>query len=161
MCQRGISYDNCCGRYNVGHSTITRIMSRYEELGRGLETLKQLAPAEVEKAFYPPENIRRKDESIMPDFAAIYERMMRAGSKANLYFIWLRYKKEHPSGYQYTQFCYYNEYVALHYGAKNLSIVPRASPSLLVFQSELSRPTINRLQILLYEVIGHDESKYD
>lgn len=102
-----------------------------------------------------------KDESIMPDFAAIYERMMRAGSKANLYFIWLRYKKEHPSGYQYTQFCYYNEYVALHYGAKNLSIVPRASPSLLVFQSELSRPTINRLQILLYEVIGHDESKYD
>ena len=60
MCQRGISYDNCCGRYNVGHSTITRIMSRYEELGRGLETLKQLAPAEVEKAFYPPENIRRK-----------------------------------------------------------------------------------------------------
>ena len=79
MRQRGISYDNCCGRYNVGHSTITLIMSRYKELGRDLETLKQMSPAEVEKAFYPPENICRKDECIMPDYAAIYERMTRAG----------------------------------------------------------------------------------
>lgn len=129
MRQRGISYDNCCGRYNVGHSTITLIMSRYKELGRDLETLKQMSPAEVEKAFYPPENIRRKDESIMPDYAAIYERMTRAGSKANLYYMWLRYKKEHPSGYQYTQFChYYSEYVAQHYGAKNLSMVVERVP---------------------------------
>ena len=129
MRQRGIPYDACRGRYGVGNSTITLIMSRYEELGRDLEALKQMAPAEVEKAFYPPENIRRKDESIMPDFAAIYERMTRSGSKANLYFMWLRYKKEHPSGYQYTQFCYYyNKYVALHYGAKNLSMVVERVP---------------------------------
>ena len=108
---RGISYEDCCGRYKVGHSTVTRIMSRYKELDKTLEELKQMAPAEVENKFYPPENVRRKDESIMPDFAAIYGRITRSGSKANLYFMWLRYKKEHPTGYQYTQFCrYYNEY---------------------------------------------------
>ena len=89
---RGISYEDCCGRYKVGHSTVTRIMSRYKELDKTLEELKQMAPAEVENKFYPPENVRRKDESIMPDFAAIYERITRSGSKANLYFMWLRYK---------------------------------------------------------------------
>ena len=56
MRQRGISYEKCCSRYNVGHSTITLIMSRYEELGKDLETLRQMTPADVEKAFYPPEN---------------------------------------------------------------------------------------------------------
>ena len=126
---RGISYEDCCGRYKVGHSTVTRIMSRYKELDKTLEELKQMAPAEVENKFYPPENVRRKDESIMPDFAAIYERITRSGSKANLYFMWLRYKKEHPTGYQYTQFCrYYNEYVARHYGAKNLSMAVERVP---------------------------------
>ena len=129
MRQRGISYEKCCSRYNVGHSTITLIMSRYEELGKDLETLRQMTPADVEKAFYPPENIRRKAESIMPDYATIHERMMQSGSKANLYFMWLRYKKEHPSGYQYTQFChYYNEYVTQHYGAKDLSMVVERVP---------------------------------
>ena len=118
---RGISY----GDYKVGHSTITLIMSRYDRLGTTLEDLKAMAPADVEAIFYPPENIRRKDESIMPDYGAIYDRI----SKANLYCMWLRYKKEHPAGYQYTQFCrYYNEYVAMHYGAKSLSMVVERVP---------------------------------
>ena len=126
---RGISYDDCCARYKVGHSTVTLIMSRYDRLGSSLEDLRAMAPSDVEAIFYPPENIRRKDESIMPDYGAIYDRITKSGSKANLYFMWLRYKKAHPTGYQYTQFCrYYNEYVALHYGAKNLSMVVERVP---------------------------------
>ncbi len=83
---RGISYGDCCARYN---STITRIMSRSGILNSGLEDLKAMNPEDVETIFYPPENVRRKDESIMPDYGAIYERITRSGSKANLYFMWL------------------------------------------------------------------------
>ena len=83
---RGISYSDCCARYN---STITRIMSRSGILNSGLEDLKAMNPEDVETIFYPPENVRRKDESIMPDYGAIYERITRSGSKANLYFMWL------------------------------------------------------------------------
>ncbi len=72
MRQRGISYDDCRNRYGVGSSTITLIMSRFKGLGKDLEALMQMAPSEVETAFYPPENIRRKDESVMPDYAAIW-----------------------------------------------------------------------------------------
>ena len=126
---RGIPYNACRGRYGVGNSTINLIMFRYDLLNWCLEDLKAMKPEDVEAIFYPPENVRRKDESIMPDYGAIHERITRSGSKANLYFMWLRYKKEHPSGYQYTQFCrYYNEYVSKNYGSKNLSMVVERIP---------------------------------
>ena len=70
---RGISYGDCCARCKVGHSTVTLIMSRYDRLGTTLEDLKAMASADVEAIFYPPENIRRKNESVMPDYNAIYD----------------------------------------------------------------------------------------
>ena len=59
-----ISYDDCCARYKVGHSTIALIMSKYNLLGRSLEELRELAPPDVEKMFYPPKNIHRKYETM-------------------------------------------------------------------------------------------------
>lgn len=134
MRQRGISYDDCRSRYGVGNSTITLIMSRFKELGKDLEALRQMTPSEVETAFYPPENIRRKDESVMPDYSAIHDRIMREGSKANLYFMWLKYKQEHPSGYQFTQFChYYNEYVDKNHGSDKLRMAVERMPGEKVY----------------------------
>lgn len=134
MRQRGISYNDCCSRYHVGHSTVRLIMSRFENMGKDLSTLRQMAPSEVEKAFYPPENIRRKNESVMPDYAAIYDRVMRDGSKANLYFMWLKYKQEHPSGYQFTQFChYYNVYVEKNHGSDKLRMAVERMPGEKVY----------------------------
>ena len=82
-------------------------MNRFNESGRDYETLKQMSAEEVENLIYPPENIRRKDVSVMPDYQAVYERLSKPGSKANLFYLWLKYKKECPSGYQYTQYCHY------------------------------------------------------
>ena len=116
---KGISYDDCRNRYGVGNSTVNLIMTRYLEKGVPLEVLKQMPAEEVEASFYPPSNVRRKSEDIMPDYEAIYDRLHREGSKANLYFLWLRYKQEHPSGYQYTQFChYFNRYVSTAMGPR-------------------------------------------
>ena len=92
---KGISYDDCRNRYGVGNSTVNLIMSRYRAKGIPLEVLKQMPGSEVEASFYPPSNVRRKSEDIMPDYEAIYNRINQDGSKANLYFMWLRYKKEH------------------------------------------------------------------
>lgn len=70
MRQRGISYDDCRSRYKVGCSTITLIMNRFKESGKDLDTLKQMPAEEVEHLFFPPENLRRKDDSVMPDYHA-------------------------------------------------------------------------------------------
>lgn len=126
---KGISYDDCRNRYGVGNSTVNLIMTRYLEKGVPLEVLKQMPAEEVEASFYPPSNVRRKSEDIMPDYKAIYDRIHREGSKANLYFLWLRYKQEHPSGYQYTQFChYFNQYVSTHHGSQSLRMAVERIP---------------------------------
>jgi hypothetical protein len=93
-----------------------------------------MSGSEVENAFYPPSNIRKKSEDIMPHYEAIYTRINQEGSKANLYFMWLRYKREHPSSYQYTQFChYFNQYVNTHHGAQNFRMAVERIPEECVY----------------------------
>ena len=124
MRQRVISFDDCRNRYNVGCSTIPLIMKRFQESGKDLDTLKQMPAEEVEELFYPPDNIRRKDVSVMPDYQAVYDRLMKPGSKANLFYLWVKYKKECPSGYQYTQYChYFKRFVEKNYGSDAVSMV--------------------------------------
>lgn len=74
MRQRGISHNDCRSRYGIGNSTISLIMNRFKESGKDLEALKQMSAEEVETLIYPPENIRRKDDSVMPDYQAVYDR---------------------------------------------------------------------------------------
>jgi transposase len=134
MRQRGISFDDCRSRYNVGNSTITLIMKRFAESGKDLNTLKQMPAEEVEELFYPPDNIRRKDVSVMPDYQAVYNRLMKPGSKANLFYLWLKYKKECPSGYQYTQYChYFKRFVEKNYGSAAVSMVVERVPGEKVY----------------------------
>ena len=61
-----------------------------------------MPPKKVEEAFYPPENLRRAEKEL-PDFFQIHQRMM-AMETPDLAFQWLEYKKEHPNGYQLSQF---------------------------------------------------------
>lgn len=86
MRQRGISYDDCRSRYHIGCSTISLIMSRFHACGKELDTLKQMSAEEVEYLFFPPENLRRKDDSVMPDYQMVYDRLTAPGSKANLFY---------------------------------------------------------------------------
>ncbi len=134
MRQHNISFDDCRSRYGIGSSTITLIMHRFDELGKDLETLKQMSPDEVELLFYPPQNIRRKDVSVMPDFQAVYDRLTAPGSKANLFYLWLKYKQDCPSGYQYTQYCeYFKRFVRKNYGAEAVSMVVERIPGEKVY----------------------------
>lgn len=134
MRQHDISYDDVRGRYNVGNSTITLIMKRFIDSNKTLSQLKQMDPREVERFFYPPENIKRKDESLMPNYQAVYDRLNEPDSNANLFYLWLKYKKEHPSGYQYTQYCaYFKRFVAENYGSNDVRMVVERIPGEKLF----------------------------
>ena len=134
MRQRGISYTDCRNRYGIGHSTITLIMDRFRASGKDLEALKQMSAEEVEELIYPPENIIRKDISVMPDYQAVYEHLSKPGSKANLFYLWLKYKKECPAGYQYTQYChYFKKFVEKNYGSEAVSMVVERIPGEKVY----------------------------
>ena len=133
MRQQGLSYRQCHDRFKVGNSTITLLMARYQDLGLSLTDLEKMDPQKVIQAFYPPENIRRK-EVPLPDFQRVYDRLMEKGSKANLFYLWTEYKRDNPAGYQYSQYVeYFNRYVEEHYAAKNVSMAVERVPGEKVF----------------------------
>ena len=128
MREKGFSTRDCRARFSLGSSTVTLITKRYRELGLSLSDLRSMDPDKVEKIFFPPESSRRS-EIPLPDYSAIYQRKNAKGSKANLFFLWKQYKKEHPDGYQYTQFVeHYNRYVKENYGVADVSMAVNRVP---------------------------------
>lgn len=115
------SYNTVQKRYSIGSSTVTLIMNRFKESGLSLDDLKRMEPKKVESLFYPEENLRRKDVPL-PDFDAIYQKMVRM-KHPDLSYLWLEYKEKNPDGYQLTQFYkHYNDFVKDHYGNRKLSM---------------------------------------
>ena len=94
-----VSYDTVQKRYRIGRSGITLIMKRYNDSGLSLDDLRQMPTSKVVDLIYPKENLRHKDIPL-PDFEKIHEQMVQMGKHADLSFLWIDYKKEHPNGYQ-------------------------------------------------------------
>ena len=133
MREKCFSYRDIRSRYGIGQGTVKLILDRANELGLPLADIRQMEPEKVEKAFYPPENIRRK-EIPLPDYQLIYDRLTAKGSKANLFYQWVDYKKDNPDGYQYTQFVhYFHDFVDHNYGSKQVSMPVERIPGERVY----------------------------
>lgn len=118
--QRECPYGVIQKRYSIGSSTLQLIMKRYAEIGIPIDELRSMEPSKVEEAFYPPQNLRKK-EVPMPDYQKYYDRLMQKGSKVNMYFLWIEYKQEHPNGYQQTQFYeHFRRFIETNYGRRDV-----------------------------------------
>ena len=117
-----VSYDAVQKRYRIGRSGISLIMNRYNDSGLSLDDLRQMPPAKVVDLIYPKENLRHKDIPL-PDFEKIHEQMIQMGKHADLSFLWIDYKKEHPNGYQLAQFYkLYRDFMVDTYGTSKTSM---------------------------------------
>ena len=117
-----VSYDAVQKRYRIGRSGIALIMNRYNDSGLSLDDLRQMPPAKVVDLIYPKENLRHKDIPL-PDFEKIHEQMIQMGKHADLSFLWIDYKKEHPNGYQLAQFYkLYRDFMVDTYGTSKTSM---------------------------------------
>ena len=116
--QSGASYRTIEQRYRIGSNTAQTILSRYTEIGKPLEELLKMQPQEVERLFYPPENMARcAAEKPMPDWSKVYEQWKCGGRDATLFNLWRDYRKENPNGYEITQFrLYFHKYAKEHEG---------------------------------------------
>lgn len=133
MREKHFSYRDIRSRYGIGQGTVKLIIDRANELGLPLGDIRQMEPEKVETAFYPPENIRRK-EIPLPDYQLIYDRLTAKGSKANLFYQWVDYKKDNPEGYQYTQFVhYFHDFVEHNYGSEKVSMPVERIPGERVY----------------------------
>ena len=117
-----VSYDSVQKRYRIGRSGIALIMNRYKDSGLSLDDLRQMPPSKVVDLIYPKENLRHKDIPL-PDFEKIHEQMIQMGKHADLSFLWIDYKKEHPNGYQLAQFYkLYRDFLVDTYGTSKTSM---------------------------------------
>ena len=115
-------------RFHIGSSTVQLILKRFKASGFSLDDLKSKEPSEVERIFYPPENLKRKDVPL-PDFALYFDRIHEKGSKVNISYCWMEYKQEHPDGYEQSQFYeLYNRYVEKNFGKRNLKMAVERVP---------------------------------
>lgn len=105
------SYPIILSRYHIGSGTAQKIVHRFEESGFTLEDLKSMNPTDVENYFYPKADLRKKDVP-MPDYQYWYNRIHTKGSRVNIAYCWLEYRRDNPNGYGQTQFYeYYNRFV--------------------------------------------------
>ena len=117
-----VSYDSVQKRYRIGRSGIALIMNRYKDSGLSLDDLRQMPTSKVVDLIYPKENLRHKDIPL-PDFEKIHEQMIQMGKHADLSFLWIDYKKEHPNGYQLAQFYkLYRDFLVDTYGTSKTSM---------------------------------------
>lgn len=117
-----VTFDDVRTRYKIGRSTISLIMERFNKSALSIDELKAMDPKELQMLFYPAENMRHKDIPL-PDFIKIHSRMVEMGKNADLTILWMDYKKEHPDGYQLSQFYkLYGDFLKENYGPYKVSM---------------------------------------
>lgn len=117
-----VTFDDVRTRYKIGRSTISLIMERFNKSALSIDELKAMDPKELQMLFYPAENMRHKDIPL-PDFIKIHSRMVEMGKNADLTILWMDYKKEHPDGYQLSQFYkLYGDFLKENYGPSKVSM---------------------------------------
>ncbi|MGE5549477.1 MAG: IS21 family transposase, partial [Bacteroidota bacterium] len=86
---------------DASHSTVMDMLRRAKAAGFGWPLPKEIDDTALEAALYKG-NIPAS-KKILPDMEWIHREMKRKA--VTLQLLWLEYKREHPDGLQYSQFC--------------------------------------------------------
>jgi transposase len=106
-------------------STVAECVRRAKTSGLiTFDDVSKLNDTELEARLYPkahPSYVSGPDSRPLPNFSLLHAELKKRGNeKLTLSLLWEEYKSDHPSGYQFTQFCeYYKRFL------KTLSISMR------------------------------------
>ena len=87
---------------SISHSTVSDLLQRAEAAGISWPLPAELDESVLEQKLYPGNSGRRRTRP-EPDWNWVYRELKHKG--VTLQLLWLEYKREHPDGYQYSQFC--------------------------------------------------------
>jgi transposase len=87
---------------SVGIATVTEYQTRAQRAGLSWPLPENLDDGALEALLYPPSPDSAGPRPL-PDFKLIHQEMKKPG--VTLMLLWLEYLKNHPGGYQYSQFC--------------------------------------------------------
>lgn len=117
----------------ISSGALDTIKKRFRLLDISLDQLKRMPPDTIEKSFYQKTRIR-DDTRPLPDFKTVYDRLNQNSGRANLYFLWIEYKKEHTDGYQYTQYKeYFNKWMSDNGLGQRFKMLVERKPGEIVY----------------------------
>ncbi len=93
----------------LSRNTVRDYLARAQSAGLSYPLPPGLTDAELEKRLYPVPSVPATPVRPMPDCAYIHQEFLDYKKKyaLTLQQLWIEYKDEHPTGYEYTQFCEY------------------------------------------------------
>lgn len=103
--ENNLSQSHISRSLGISRSTVQDYLSRLTIAKMSYEDCRGLSDSELEDALYRPV----KDLSPIPvkDMDCSYINSELAKTGVTLRLLWEEYKKEHPKGHQYSQFCYH------------------------------------------------------
>jgi len=99
----GLSEQKIAQSCGVARSTVGDYLLRAGAAGLTWPLPEELSELELERRLFSSHRGRCRVEHPLPDWASIHKEKKRKG--VTLALLWSEYKQEHPTGYQYTQFC--------------------------------------------------------
>jgi transposase len=108
----GLSEREIARSCRVSRSTIAEYLVRAQAAGLSWPEAATLSQAQLNERLFPVRQVSTPLQRSLPDCQYIYDQL-RTYQKFNLTLsqLGVEYKKKHPDGYQYTQFCdYYRQW---------------------------------------------------
>lgn len=147
MVLAGKSKRSIAEELGISRNTVKKYLYKIEQTGMGLEEFILLEDKECHQLMEDPRQEKDKLNELQKLFPHIEKELRRVG--VNRWLLWEEYKREHPGGYSYTQFCYHYQQwrktgeVTMHfehkagdklfvdYAGKRLSIVDWATGEII------------------------------
>ena len=89
----------------IARSTVAEYLFRFQQAALSWPLPEAMDDAQLEELLFPPTALPPITERPLPDWLYIHNELRRKGVTLNL--LWQEYKAQHPTGYQYSQFCYW------------------------------------------------------
>ena len=87
----------------IARSTVAEYLSRFQQAALSWPLPEAMDDAELEALLFPATSLASDIERHLPDWLYIHNELRRKG--VTLTLLWQEYKAQHPTGYQYSQFC--------------------------------------------------------
>jgi transposase len=97
----------------ISRNTVDKYIRIFSRQGIGLKELKKLSDNELEAIVVEPVVEKSRWDSLYRLFSGMETELKQVGMTRRI--LWERYKVDHPSGIQYSQFCtHFNRYLSAH-----------------------------------------------
>ncbi len=105
MVLAGKSKRSIAEELGISRNTVKKYLYKIQQTGMSLEEFILLEDKEINHLMEDPPKEIDKLEELKKLFPHIEKELRRVG--VNRWLLWEEYKREHPGGYSYTQFCYH------------------------------------------------------